>query len=473
MGDIGFHALHQASPSVWVTPQETRGMCLLALPHGQLVNYAQRVLTVDEEMPDTPSNVYAQFPIARELHEIEGLTYGLDAMKLLGQPLYDTNSSIAERQCVYVVRDSSDMALTPKRVIYYSFRKKAKQTFTIDVTEEWMETHYGVKTTQHIKDCAHKETDGFMHVLQPAPLVSGEKTAMMQLRFITTNRRSSPRKQRHQSVEADDGYWEGLDANGETYRLDNEAVAFEVKAFYANRKNSVEESDGSFVVLQDKLPRPTIIIDDSPPVISVQITPEWTKQIKSQHQLDASERFLRYGQALGEVLNKTRRKTHDKMQGDGAAAAAFSAVADFGFDTIKYEDRVIPESWRVKQSDNTTVEVTRERVVGLFGEGYAVEVQQRGLNGHKSKTPFIDVPVGACRIPWLGYFPFLFREGAPLVRFPQGNHDTCVYSSFASALHFLVPPWQQIRSRMLPSPILAVTLRQCWAGWQNVSPKQS
>jgi hypothetical protein len=98
-------------------------------------------------------------------------------------------------------------------------------------------------------------------------------------------------------------------------------------------------------------------------------------------------------------VEQNEGKTHDNMQGDGAAAAAVSAVADFGFDTIKYEDRVIPKSWRVRQSDNTTVEVTRERMVELFGEGYAVEVQQQGLNGHKSKMHFIDVPVGAYRIP--------------------------------------------------------------------------
>jgi hypothetical protein len=54
-----------------------------------------------------------------------------------------------------------------------------------------------------------------------------------------------------------------------------------------------------------------------------------------------------------------------QMQGDGAAAAV-SAVANFGFDTIKYEVRVIPESWYVRQSDNTTVEVTCKRVVDLF-----------------------------------------------------------------------------------------------------------
>jgi hypothetical protein len=323
------------------------------------------------------------------------------------------------------------------RVLYYSFRKKAKQTATVDVTEEWLDEHFGVDSKQHIKDCAIEETDGFLHVLQPAVLVPGAKMAMMKLRFITTNRRSSPRKQRFQPVEADDGYWEGTDAKeGRACRLADDAVAPEIKTFYANRQINSEEMDGSFVLLPDDLPKPTIVVDDSPPVISVQFTPEWIKQVKTKTQLDASERFLRYGQALGAVLNKTRQQTHEKMQGNGTAAAAIP-VADFGYDTIQYEDRVIPESWRVRQSDNTIVEVTRKRVVELFGEGYTAEVQQRGLNGHRSKTPFIDVPVGACRIPRLSYFPNLFREGAPQVRFPQGNHDTCIYSSFASALHFL------------------------------------
>jgi hypothetical protein len=35
----------------------------------------------------------------------------IGVVKCLGQPLYDTNSSIAECQCVYVVRNSSDTAL--------------------------------------------------------------------------------------------------------------------------------------------------------------------------------------------------------------------------------------------------------------------------------------------------------------------------------------------------------------------------
>jgi hypothetical protein len=88
-------------------------------------------------------------------------------------------------------------------------------------------------------------------------------------------------------------------------------------------------------------------------------------------------------------------------------------------------------------SNGDKVEADRERIVDLFGEGFAAEVELRGINGHKSKTPYIDVLVGACRIPRLAYFPFLVRPHAPTVRFPQGKHNTCIYSSFASALHFL------------------------------------
>jgi hypothetical protein len=96
-----------------MTPKETSsGMCLVKLPHSKLVNYAKRVLTVDKATPDKPSNVHANFPIACcELHETEGLTNDLQVLKCLGQPLYNTNISIGERQCVHVVQDSGDTAL--------------------------------------------------------------------------------------------------------------------------------------------------------------------------------------------------------------------------------------------------------------------------------------------------------------------------------------------------------------------------
>jgi hypothetical protein len=345
------------------------------------------------------------------------------------------------RTCEGVIRGLRYMPRQEKfraRVIYYSFRKKEKQTMTVDVTRDWMELHFGVESTQYIIDCAYQEKDGFVHVLKPAILEAGTKTAMLKVRFVTetTNRRSSPRKPRKHQPEPDSGYWEGVDADGVAHRLADNAVAPEVKTFYKNRDKTVEESDGSFVVLQDDIPRPTIMVDDSPPVVSVSFVPERTKQVKASTQLDASERFLRYGKELGKVLDKTRQQTHDKMK-DGKGSVAAGLVADFGYDEITYEERVMPEIWRVRLSNKSTVPVTRERVVDLFGEGFAVEVQKRGTNGHKSKTPYIDVPVGACRIPRLAYFPSLMRDNAPEVRFLQGAHDTCIYSAFASALHFV------------------------------------
>lgn len=46
-----------------------------------------------------------------------------------------------------------------------------------------------------------------------------------------------------------------------THRLADDDVAPKVKEFYDNCKNSIEESDGSFVVLQDNLPKPSILVD--------------------------------------------------------------------------------------------------------------------------------------------------------------------------------------------------------------------
>jgi hypothetical protein len=109
-------------------------------------------------------------------------------------------------------------------------------------------------------------------------------------------------------------------------------------------------------------------------------------------------------------------------------------------------------------SNGDKVEVDREHIVDLFGEGFAAKVELRGMNGHRSKKPYIDVPVGACRIPHLEYFSFLVRPNAPTVRFPQGKHDMCIYSF---PLHlpciFVVPGLPRIISSMWRFEILAAT----------------
>ena len=87
------------------------------IPHGKLTNYATRVITVDDALPDVGSNLYAAFPIARELHELEGLTHGLRVMHQFGVPLFDNNSSIEERRAVYIVRDTGASALVAGSVM--------------------------------------------------------------------------------------------------------------------------------------------------------------------------------------------------------------------------------------------------------------------------------------------------------------------------------------------------------------------
>jgi hypothetical protein len=322
------------------------------------------------------------------------------------------------------------------RVIYYSYRKMGELIMTTDVTEEWMEVHFGSITTSYVKSCAAKEMDGFMHVLQRKSLKVGATLDMVKLRFVSSaSNRSSPRKQRQKILPTRScGYWEGIDASGVPHRLEDDGVAPEVKAFYEQRSRSVEESNDSFVILADNIPKPTITIDDSPPVVSVRFEPGYTQSVKAKTQRTADERALLYGAKLGKVLNKTRLQTSQTTftptQGQE------SAIAEFGYDMLQYEEKLVLKSWRVSLSNGDKVEVERERIVDLFGEGFAAEVELRGINGHRSKNPYIDVPVGACRIPRLEYFPFLVRPNAPAVRFPQGKHDTCIYSSFASALHF-------------------------------------
>jgi hypothetical protein len=79
-----------------------------------------------------------------------------------------------------------------------------------------------------------------------------------------------------------------------------------VKAVYEQRSHSVEESNDSFVILADNVPKPTITIDDSPPVVSVRFEPGYTQNVKAKTQRTADERaLLYYGAKLGKVPNKT------------------------------------------------------------------------------------------------------------------------------------------------------------------------
>ena len=333
------------------------------------------------------------------------------------------------------------------RVLYYSFRKKEMVTATVDVQSEWMNENFGEATTAYIMQCSEKEKDGFMFVLTPDSLTKGTKSAIVKVRFVATgippkaataDITNSPRKQK-QTVRSPslEGYWQGVTADGKTHQLLETAVAKEVKKFYVNRNKQVEEKNGGFVVLQDNMEKPVITIDDSAPVISVRYQPETTKQVKSEVQVSCNERALLYGTALGKNLKSTRHQSYEHSQKSAGGAPKTTKIAEFGYDALRYESAMVPEQWKVKLSDNTVMVATGERIKELFGEGFATEVRHRGENRNKSRVYYIDVPVGAVRMPRLSYFPTLARNDAPQVRYSQGPHDTCIYSSFASALHYL------------------------------------
>jgi hypothetical protein len=116
--DSTFVKLCQAYPAVWVTSKESEGMCLMELATAKLVNYAVKVIDlVDDDVEDKgnevqqPSaSVFAKFPLVAGLHEIESLIDGMHVMRLIGDPLYDTNASIDDKRCTYVVRDTGNAA---------------------------------------------------------------------------------------------------------------------------------------------------------------------------------------------------------------------------------------------------------------------------------------------------------------------------------------------------------------------------
>jgi hypothetical protein len=112
-------------PFVFVCSNETIDMCLMELATGKLVNYAQPVIEIlddddDDDGKDGADNIgtathestlYAKFPVVAGLHELESLAEGMQLLSLFGVPLYDTNSNIDDKQCMYVLRDHGNKAL--------------------------------------------------------------------------------------------------------------------------------------------------------------------------------------------------------------------------------------------------------------------------------------------------------------------------------------------------------------------------
>jgi hypothetical protein len=83
--------------------------------------------------------------------------------------------------------------------------------------------------------------------------------------------------------------------------------------------------------------------------------------------------------------------------------------------------------WKGMLEDGTAVPLLEEVVTGNFGAKFVDECKKLG------HTKFVDIPVGSCKSSLMKLFPKLRCEEAPPVMFMQGEVNSCVFSSLASA----------------------------------------
>ena len=85
--------------------------------------------------------------------------------------------------------------------------------------------------------------------------------------------------------------------------------------------------------------------------------------------------------------------------------------------------------WKGKLDDGKVVPINEELVSTQFGSRFVEECKRLG------QKKFVDIPVGSCKTSLMAVFPQLRCEKAPPVKFMQGEINSCVFSSLASAFH--------------------------------------
>jgi hypothetical protein len=90
--------------------------------------------------------------------------------------------------------------------------------------------------------------------------------------------------------------------------------------------------------------------------------------------------------------------------------------------------------WKGLLEDGTSLTIAEDMVREQFGFRFVAECQILG------QKKFVKIPVGSCRLSIMKMFPELRCEKAPPVKFMQGERDTCVFSSLASAFHQTLIP---------------------------------
>ena len=94
---------------------------------------------------------------------------------------------------------------------------------------------------------------------------------------------------------------------------------------------------------------------------------------------------------------------------------------------VKYCSTI--DKWKGRQKSGKVVLLQDGYIKENFGKRFVEECVQLGDN------KFVPVPVGTVRKSVMSLFPNLRCEGAPEIKYQQGNKDNCVFCSFGSALY--------------------------------------
>jgi hypothetical protein len=80
-----------------------------------------------------------------------------------------------------------------------------------------------------------------------------------------------------------------------------------------------------------------------------------------------------------------------------------------------------------------TVDLEESYVTKTFGKEFVIALQAL-----TSKGRYVDIPVGSAKMSMLEKFPGLRLKAAPtMMKYQQGQQETCLYSSFASVLYYI------------------------------------
>jgi hypothetical protein len=106
----------------------------------------------------------------------------------------------------------------------------------------------------------------------------------------------------------------------------------------------------------------------------------------------------------------------------------YAHIYDNGKDEVT--DEIHTEAvWKGLMDDGQSVSIREDVIRAQFGSMFVQEMKTLGV------TKYVPIPVGSCRSSIMKIFPELRCEKAPPVKFMQGEMDTCVFSSLASAFH--------------------------------------